>query len=63
MIDETGRKLSKRLRNYPEPELVFERFDNQYFLARVVPGDDSEREIPLTPARMEHEIVRLALEP
>jgi hypothetical protein len=46
-----------------KPELVFERFDNQYFLARVVPGDDSEREIPLTPARMEHEIVKLALEP
>jgi hypothetical protein len=45
------------------PELVFEKFDNQYFLARVVPADDSERDIPLTPARMEHEIVKLALEP
>ena len=45
------------------PELVFDKFDNQYFLARVVPSDDREREIPLTPARMEHEIVKSALEP
>lgn len=45
------------------PELVFDKFDNQYFLARVVTADADGREIPLTPARMEHEIVKLALKP
>jgi hypothetical protein len=46
-----------------EPELVFDKFDNEYFLARVVTVDTDEREIPLTPARMEHEIVKLSLKP
>lgn len=45
------------------PELVFDKFDNQYFLARVVTVDAEQREIPLTATRMEHEIVKLALKP
>lgn len=45
------------------PELVFDRFDNQYFLARVVTDNDDDREIPLNAARMEHEIIKLALKP
>ena len=45
------------------PELVFDKFDDQYFLARIVTVDADQREIPLTPARMEHEIVKLALKP
>ncbi len=43
-----------------QPELVFEKFRNQYFLARVVPTDGGEREIILTPSIMEREIVRTA---
>ena len=43
------------------PELVFDKFDNQYFLARLVNADE-DREIPLTPARMEHEILKLSAE-
>jgi len=42
------------------PELVFDRFGHEYFLARVVADNDDEREIPLTPARMEHEVIKLA---
>ena len=45
------------------PELVFDRFENQYFLARVAPDGEDPREIPLTPAKMEHEVVKLALRP
>ena len=45
------------------PELVFDRFENQYFLARVAPDGEDAREIPLTPAKMEHEVVKLALKP
>jgi hypothetical protein len=45
------------------PELVFDRFENQYFLARVVGSNDDEREVPLTPSRMEHEVIKLELEP
>jgi hypothetical protein len=45
------------------PELVFDRFDNQYFLARVVTDNDDDREIPLNPTKMEHEIIKLALKP
>ena|SRR5262245_5127447 len=43
------------------PELVFDRFANQYFLSRIVVDGSDQREIPLTPARMEHEVVTLAL--
>lgn len=49
-------------RTVTKPELVFDRFDHQYFLSRVVSGNDA-REIPLTHAGMEKEIVKLALEP
>ena len=38
------------------PELVFEKFGGQYFLARIV-SEDSARAIILTPARMERELV------
>jgi len=38
-----------------QPRLVFEKFDGQYFLARVVREDGEEQEIVLTPAIMEHE--------
>jgi ABC-type lipoprotein release transport system permease subunit len=40
-----------------QPGLVFEKFDDQYFLARVIGGDGDEREIMLTPAIMEREVV------
>src|SRR5262245_33431747 len=40
------------------PELVFEKFDNHYFLARVVPQDGTERDLVLTPSEMEREIVK-----
>ena len=43
------------------PELVFDRFANQYFLSRIVVEGSDLLEIPLTPARMEHEVVKLAL--
>jgi len=38
-----------------QPELVFEKFDNQYFLARVVPGGGMEREIVLMHERTDRE--------
>jgi len=38
------------------PGLVFEKFDDQYFLARVIGADGDEREIVLTPAIMEREV-------
>jgi hypothetical protein len=50
-------------RTVTTPELVFDKFDNQYFLSRVVSGYDDAREIPLTRARMEQEVIKLALEP
>jgi hypothetical protein len=42
-----------------QPELVFEKFGGGYFLSRIVPVDGNDREIVLTPARMEHEIIEL----
>jgi hypothetical protein len=39
------------------PRLVFEKFDGQYFLARVTREDGNERAIVLTPAIMEREVV------
>src|SRR5262245_33088437 len=42
-----------------QPELIFEKFGNQYFLARIVPPGGSEREIVLTPSIMSHEILRV----
>jgi hypothetical protein len=46
-----------------QPELVFEKLDNQYVLARIVPGGGIDREIVLTPARAEREHVATALNP
>lgn len=46
-----------------QPELVFEKVNNRYFLARVVPGGGIEREIVLTPARTEREHVATELNP
>jgi hypothetical protein len=40
-------------------ELVFKRLGSQYFLARVTTEDES-REIVLTPAQMERELVTIA---
>jgi len=40
--------------------LVFDKFENHYFLARMVPAVGTEREIVLTPARMEGELKVLA---
>jgi hypothetical protein len=38
-----------------QPELVFKRFEGDNFLFRVTDGYAIEREIPLTPGRMERE--------
>ena len=40
-----------------KPELVFERHDNQYVLARLIAADGTEREILRTHATSEHEAV------
>jgi hypothetical protein len=40
------------------PEVVFEKFGGAYFLSRIVPAGGNDREIVLTPALMEHEIIR-----
>ena len=45
------------------PELVFEKVDNQYFLARVVRDGYDAREILFTPKKMERERVAVALHP
>jgi hypothetical protein len=46
--------------NASRPELVFEKFDQHYFLARIVAGDGDARDVVLTPATMEREIARSA---
>jgi hypothetical protein len=38
-------------------ELVFRKFDDAYFLSRVLPVGGNDRQIVLTPALMEHEIM------
>jgi hypothetical protein len=43
------------------PELVFERFGSEHFLARISDGDGEAREIPLTPASVERDLERVAL--
>jgi hypothetical protein len=43
------------LKTPTQPELVFEKLDNQYFLARVVPAGGMEREIVLQHARTDRE--------
>jgi hypothetical protein len=40
-----------------QPGLVFEKFEDQYFLARIIGADGDQREIALTPAIMEREVV------
>jgi hypothetical protein len=42
-----------------QSELVFEKFDNRYFLSRVAGEGGLSREIPLTPKIMQSEIVRI----
>jgi hypothetical protein len=42
-----------------QPELVFEKYADQYFLARVLTDDGGSRAIPLTDAKMAHEIVKV----
>lgn len=42
------------------PELKFAKYDNQYFLSRVVTGDEESRQVVLTPAKMQHEIDAVA---
>jgi hypothetical protein len=40
-----------------QPRLVFEKFEDQLFLARITQADGHEREIMLTPAIMEREVI------
>jgi hypothetical protein len=40
------------------PQLVFEQFGGIHFLSRVLPAGGNDREIVLTPALMEHEIMK-----
>ncbi|PWT86832.1 MAG: hypothetical protein C5B57_00335, partial [Blastocatellia bacterium] len=42
-----------------QPELVFEKYADQYFLARVLTDGGESRAIPLTEAKMAHEIVKV----
>jgi hypothetical protein len=52
---------SSSIQTPAQPELVFEKFENEYVLARVAPADGDEREIVLTrhrarlSARNDHE--------
>ncbi len=39
-----------------QPMLVFDKFDGQYFLKRIVADDSDQQEIELTPSKMEQEI-------
>jgi hypothetical protein len=43
-----------------QPDLVFEKFSDQYFLSRVDLQNGEDREIVLTPAIMEKDIARSA---
>jgi hypothetical protein len=45
----------------PQPELVFERFGGQHFLARITGGGVDGREVLLTPAIMERELRVVAI--
>ena len=48
--------MSSSSEKQEQPRLVFETFDAQYFLARVVRDDGDEQEIVLTPSIVEHEV-------
>ena len=41
-----------------QPELIFQKYSDHYFLSRVVPEDGVERKVILTPTIMDQEIVR-----
>jgi hypothetical protein len=45
------------------PELVFEKRDKQYFLARLIASDGDEREIPPTHAYGEREVAVAGVNP
>ena len=45
------------------PELVFEKRDTQYFLARLIASDGDEREIPPTHASSEREVAVTGVNP
>src|SRR5260221_6087718 len=46
-----------------QPRLVFRKFDDQYFLEQLVPEDGNDREIVLTAATMERELVVVEQKP
>jgi hypothetical protein len=41
-----------------DAQLVFQKFEGQFFLSRIVPASGTEREIILTPSIMETELAR-----
>jgi len=41
-----------------DAELVFQKFEGQFFLSRIVPASGTEREIILTPSIMETELAK-----
>jgi hypothetical protein len=41
-------------------QVVFEKFDNHYFLSEVTSPDGTRRDVVLTPALMKHELARAA---
>ena len=47
-------------RRGPQSGLVFERFEGEHFLARIIDGNNDGREILLTPALMERAIQHVA---
>jgi len=66
IASEDGRHVAMTLtiagssESQPQASLVFEKFEDQYFLQRMTCGDGTEREIVLTPERMEHDLVTVA---
>jgi hypothetical protein len=66
IVSEDGRHVANTLTiaggsgSQPQASLVFEKFEGRYFLKRVTADAGNEREIVLTPARMEHELVTAA---
>jgi hypothetical protein len=45
-------------RSTSDPKLVFQKFEGQFFLSRIVPASGTEREIILTPSIMETELAK-----
>jgi hypothetical protein len=54
---------SPSIETQTQAQLVFDKVGSLYFLARVMPDGGNQREIVLTPARMEHELAATALNP